>query len=178
MSLLSPPYFFTPSTAATTASHHVMATSATPLTISSSRLTTVNNTLLSLPNPLRDSLTASLFTSSPSIPNIQEAFTSSISSSGFGVTLQKFIVDIFRQDTDNALGEAQVLNLVLQKIRESVESQARAQKGVETGSLSNDGLRGDSLEVPGSVMMAGSRAVRKEFDRIGVTVEDDEEDWK
>ena len=85
-----------------------------------------------------------------------------------------------RQDPETVPSEAQVLELLIHRLRESL-----AQETAETGNRNKkqksteESLPGsDGLRVPKDVLDEGIRAVKKEMkESLKVNVEDDEEDW-
>lgn len=150
-----------------------MSTTTHPITISRPSLTTANNDLLTLPDDLRQQLTTALFDSPSSIPAIQTALVSAFQSSGFSNELERYVLEILRHDSDSVPSETQVLELVIEKLRQNLKEE------VEGGRNGKQKATGDgNLKVPGEVLDAGTRAVKNELqDNLRVQIEDDEEDW-
>jgi len=140
------------------------------LKVSASSLITVNGQVLTLPTALRERITSAIYTSPGSINHIQEAFSTALTSSGLNTQLQQYIFEVLRQDSDSVPSNIDVLEMVLQQVRESV-SRIQAEKGGSRDS----GAKG--LQVPDAFLKKGQQAVRRELERVNVQVEDDEEDW-
>jgi len=143
---------------------------APALKVSASSLTTVNGQILSLPSALRETLTSAIYTSPGSIQHIQETFTTAISSSGFDIQLQRSILEVLRRNPDSVPSNMEVLEMVLQQVRDSVK-RIQAEKGGR-----HDG-EAAGLQVPDPFLKKGQQAVRRELEKVNVQVEDDEEEW-
>jgi len=147
-----------------------------PIVISRSSFTTTNNDVLALPDDLRQQLTSALFNSPSSIPAIQTALVSAFQSSGFSDHLEQYILDLLRQDPQSVPSEGQILELVIQKLRQSLKEETGA-KG-EARASGGQGAKRGSLQIPQEVLDKGRDAVKKEMkDSLKEQIEDDEEDW-
>jgi len=153
-----------------------MSAVAVLITISRSSCTAINNDVLTLPDDLRQQLTSALFNSPSSIPAIQTALVSAFQSSGFSDYLEQYILDILRRNSESVPSEGQVLELVIQKLREALVGE-----GGEKGKARANGGRmkeARDLQIPQSVLDGGTEAVKKEMkESLKVEIEDDEEDW-
>jgi len=153
-----------------------MSTTANPIIISRSSFTTIDNSVLTLPEDLRQQLTSALFNSPSSIPTIQTALVSTFQSSGFSENLEQYILEILRRNPESVPSEAEVLELVIQKLRESLNREIGG-KGCDRASGGRVAESG-GLQIPQQVLDEGTEAVKKEMkDSLKVQIEDDEEDW-
>jgi len=142
------------------------------LKVSATSLTTVNGQILTLPTDLRSSLVSAIYTSPGSIQRIQDTFSTAITSSGFDKQLQQYILEVLRQNPGSVPSNVDVLEMVLQQVRESV-TRVQAEKGGNQDS----GAKGSGLQVPDAFLEKGQQAIKRELGRVNVQVEDDEEDW-
>jgi len=138
--------------------------------VSAPSLATVNGQILTLPSDLRESLVSAIYTSPGSIERIQQTFTSAFTSSGFDAQLQQYILEVLRRNPDSVPSNMEVLEMVLQQVRESI-THTQAEKGGKYDSKTA------VLRVPDEFMKKGQQAIRRELQRVNVRVEDDEEDW-
>jgi len=138
--------------------------------VSASSLTTVNGQIPTLPTALRESLVSAIYTSPGSIANIQETFSTAFTSCGLDTQLQQYILERLRQNPNSVPDKTEVLEMVLQQVRESI---GRIQ--AEKGGCRDSGTAG--LQVPDAFLKKGQQAIRRELEKVNVQVEDDEEDW-
>jgi len=151
-------------------------TTINPITISRSSFTTIKSDVVTLPDDLRQQLTFALFNSPSSIPAIQTSLVCAFQASGFSDHLEQYILDVLRRNPESVPSEGQVLELVIQKLREAlVEESGEKGKARATGGRSAEAR---DLQIPQSLLDAGTEAVKKEMkESLKVEIEDEELDW-
>lgn len=81
-----------------------------------------------------------------------------------------------RQDPESVPSEGQVLELVIQKLREAL-SEESGRKGKARGNGGRN-TKSQGLQIPRDLLDKGTEAVKKEMkESLKVEIEDDELDW-